>query len=98
MSDMPGYAAAQAAYDNMTPPDDGPYECPECGGSGHHETIDGSGLKCSACDGFGMISENGEPHDPHAKDRAEAEYADMKRDERLTSYRGGYDEEDEPQF
>lgn len=98
MSDLPGYAAAQAAYDNMTPPDDGPYECPECNGSGHMLAPgdpEGDHVKCSACDGFGHIDESGEPFDPHAKERAECEYADMQRDESLTTYRGGFDSEDD---
>lgn len=98
MSNMPGFDAAQAAYDNMSPPDDGPYECPDCTGSGHMLAPgdpEGDHVKCYACDGFGMIDESGWPFDPHAKERAEAEYADMKRDERLTTYRGGYDPEDD---
>jgi hypothetical protein len=101
VSTMRGFDAAQRAYDNMTPPDDGPYKCPECNGSGSVPIPgdpEGEIMKCAACDGFGLISENGEPFDLDAKDRSEADYADMKRDESLTTYRGGYDEDDEPHF
>jgi hypothetical protein len=94
MSEMRGYAAAQAAYDAMTPPDDGPYECPECNGRGDMPDPadeDADYVKCVACDGFGMIDENGEPFDPHKAERDACDYADMKRDEQLTTYRGGAD-------
>lgn len=103
MSNMPGFDAAQAAYDNMSPPEDGPYECPECNGSGSVPIPgdpEGEIMKCSACNGFGQIDESGEPFDPHAKERAECEYADMKRDERLDErlrapWAGGRDPEDD---
>lgn len=98
MSNMRGFDAAQRAYDAMTPPDDGPYECPECGGSGTHHTLSDVDVHCLDCNGFGWIDETGEPFDPHAKERAECEYADYLRqrakDDALATYRGGVDPEE----
>jgi DnaJ-class molecular chaperone len=60
-----GYAAAQRAYDNMTPPEDGPSECPECEGSGINKLVRGDrDDTCQCCGGTGMLDENGEPFDP----------------------------------
>jgi hypothetical protein len=80
---MRGFDAAQREYDNRTPPDDGPYECPDCNGNGHAPVPgypDGDNAKCSACSGYGLIDENGEPFDPHQAEREACEYADMQRD------------------
>jgi len=55
---------AQAAYDAMTPPDDGPSECPECDGCGRLSTFgegDGSDEDCETCGGSGYINEDGSP-------------------------------------
>lgn len=99
MSTMRGFDAAQREWENRTPPDDGPYECPDCYGKGErysrgiHPLGEEIIVPCPCCGGFGQIDENGEPHDPHAKERAECEYADMKRDDRLTIFRGGRDPE-----
>lgn len=84
MTEMRGYAAAQREYDNRTPPDDGPCECPDCKG-GYRYTTDTAEneheIKCESCDGFGYITSDGEPFDPHKKERDESDYADWKRDE-----------------
>jgi DnaJ-class molecular chaperone len=81
MNNSPGFDAAQRAYDNMAPPEDGPTECPTCNGRGEvpgaHEDDDST--ECADCKGFGMIDCNGEPFDPDAADRAADEYADWKR-------------------
>ena len=64
MTDMRRYAAAQAAYDNMSPPEGGLCECAECNGSGQVESasgIDGDLIDCQCCDGIGKVDENGEP-------------------------------------
>jgi len=76
MSDLPGYARAQREYDNRTPSDDGPSECPECSGSKFVDDLD-----CAACHGFGLIDESGEPFDPHAAEYAADEAADRARDD-----------------
>lgn len=69
MNNMRAFNAAQARYDAMSPPEDGPTECPECGGSGHHETIDGSGMECPDCDGTGWLTADGEPFDREQAER-----------------------------
>lgn len=83
MSDLPGYARAQAQYDAMTPPDDGPSECPECNGSGVSDLVIGDrDDTCQCCDGHGYIDENGEPFNPNAKAEAEEARAEYERDRR----------------
>jgi hypothetical protein len=86
MSDLRGYARAQAQYDAMTPPDDGPYECPDCNGRGSFVGIgdipeEGDYTECAECNGFGWIGENGEPFDKDAAERDADEAADMKRED-----------------
>jgi hypothetical protein len=104
MSNMRGFDAAQREYDNRTPPDDGPYECPECdgkryrgcgqcGGEGCPQCNGEGCIKCAACDGFGMINENGEPFDPHQAEREACDRADSLRDESLTDDRSWADSE-----
>lgn len=78
MSEMRGYAAAQRAYDNMAPPEDGPSECPECEGVGQYP---GEDEPCITCCGTGLIDEDGNPFDPNAAEEAAGEYADMKRED-----------------
>lgn len=87
MSDLPGYAAAQREYDNRTPPDDGPSECDNCNGFGHAPVPgdpEGDHAKCSICNGYGLIDERGDPFNPNQAEEDACDYADMKRDERLT--------------
>lgn len=94
MSDLPGYAAAQAEYDNRTPPDDGPSECPYCDGKGYEPAPDdyeGDTVTCSACKGFGLVDESGNPFDPHAAEVAACDRADFERDRRLTDKNDGED-------
>lgn len=64
MSNMRGFDAAQAVYDAMTPPDDGPSECPECDGSGSNPAAceDHEDDTCECCEGSGQVDENGEPY------------------------------------
>ncbi len=98
MTNMRGFDAAQREYDNRTPPDDGPSECDNCNGTGHAPVPgdpEGDHAKCSICKGFGLIDESGEPFDPHAAEYAACEYADMKRDERLTEPTWGIDPGDD---
>jgi DnaJ-class molecular chaperone len=55
---------AQWAYDNMSPPEGGPCDCPDCNGSGEVESasdIDGDLIECPFCGGSGKVDENGEP-------------------------------------
>lgn len=64
MSEMRGYAAAQRAYDNMSPPEDGPCECGECGGCGKvpdADDLDGDLIPCPWCEGTGRVDEDGNP-------------------------------------
>lgn len=80
------FNSAQAAYDNMTPPDDGPSECPECDGRGSFVGVggvpeEGDYTECTACNGFGWIDENGEPYDPDEAQRNADDAADLRRDE-----------------
>jgi hypothetical protein len=88
MNNLPGYAAAQREYDNRTPPDDGPCECPDCSGTGINASHDSCGheleLKCETCEGFGFLNADGDPHDPHKAEHDADDYADRKRDEALT--------------
>jgi DnaJ-class molecular chaperone len=69
MSNMRGYERAQAVYDAMTPPDDGPSECPDCDGSGYITTSDGQGNhddeECPTCKGFGLLDDSGQPVNPN---------------------------------
>ena len=79
MNDYPGYARAQRMYDAQTPPEDGPYECPDCNARGGDEAG-----TCRACDGLGWIDADGQPcKDPDslAEDRADA-MAESRRMER----------------
>lgn len=50
---------AQLAYDNACPPEDGPCECPECGGKG----VDADLADCPVCEGKGWLDADGEPFD-----------------------------------
>ena len=54
MTNMRGFAAAQRAYDNMTPPDDGPSQCADCDGSGY----DQEGEYCATCEGSGYVNDD----------------------------------------
>jgi hypothetical protein len=84
---MRGYERAQAVYDAMTPPDDGPQECPDCVRGWRCTTDDAENeheIKCETCNGFGWIDENGEPHDPDAAERDACDYYDRLKDEQLT--------------
>jgi hypothetical protein len=84
MSNMRGFDAAQRAYDNATPPADGPSECPDCSAG----MVDTSGFgdfdACETCNGSGYIEEDGSAHDPHQAQRDADDAADSARDERLT--------------
>jgi DnaJ-class molecular chaperone len=74
------FARAQAAYDAMTPPEDGPVECPECEGSGVNKLVIGDRCDhCECCGGTGWLDENGEPFDPAQAERDRDEYADYQR-------------------
>lgn len=85
MSDLPGYARAQAEWESRLPPDGGPVECPECSGTGVNvEVIGDRDDTCQCCDGHGLLTADGEPHDPHQAERDAEDYADIKRDEQLT--------------
>lgn len=91
MSNMRGFDAAQREYDNRTPPDDGPSECPDCKGGYRYTTDDAENeheIKCETCEGLGLIDENGQPFNPNAKAEAEYERGDYLRqrekDDRLT--------------
>lgn len=95
MNDMPGFAAAQRAWENMAPPEDGPSECPDCNGDGHAPVPgdpEGDHAKCSVCKGFGLIDDNGQPFNLNAKEEAEYERGDYLRqrekDEALTGGNG----------
>jgi hypothetical protein len=100
MNDLPGYAAAQREYENREP-ESGPSECATCQGKGAvDETLGGEHFsnpeaECPDCGGFGLLTADGEPFDPHKAENDAADYADMKRDERLTQDNGDapiYDE------
>lgn len=83
MNDLPGYAAAQREYDNRTPPDDGPCECPDCVGGYRYTTDEAENeheIKCETCNGFAMLLD-GAPYDQHKDERDADDYADFKRDE-----------------
>ena len=85
-NDLPGYARAQAEWEAMTPPKDGPCECPDCKGGYRYTTDDAENeheIKCETCNGFGMLLD-GEPFDQHAAEREACEADDRKRDESLT--------------
>jgi len=83
-ADLPGYAKAQREWEAMEPPDGGPCECPNCNGKGElpdPTDEDADYVQCETCEGFGLLSPDGEPFDPGAAERAAEEYADHKRDE-----------------
>jgi hypothetical protein len=87
MTDLPGYARAQAQWEAMEPPE-GPSECPDCNGYGHAPAPGdpfGDHDTCSVCKGYGLLTASGEPFDPHKAARDACDYADMQRDERLTN-------------
>ena len=77
MTNMRGFAAAQRAYDNMTPPDDGPSQCADCDGSGY----DQEGEYCATCEGSGYVNDDGSAYDPEAAEFEACEYYDRKKDE-----------------
>lgn len=52
---------AQSRYDNMAPPEDEPYPCFTCEGSGIKATEEDDCAKCPDCDGEGWIGVDGEP-------------------------------------
>lgn len=87
MSDLPGFAAAQRSWEAMLPPEGGPSECRDCDGKGFNQldADDDSDSACTFCAGHGLVTADGEPHDPHQAEREAEAYADMKRDERLTN-------------
>ena len=55
---------AQAAFDALTPPDDGPAECPECDGFRRTENsgpfVDS--VVCETCLGSGRLNDDGSPY------------------------------------
>ena len=78
------FKRAQAMCDAMTPPEDGPTECPECEGTGTNKLVIGDrDDTCECCGGSGYVDENGEPWDPKQAERDADEYADRLRDERM---------------
>lgn len=86
-TDLPGYARAQAEWENRLPPEDGPRECANCNGKGElpdPTDEDADYVQCEVCEGFGQVTADGEPHDSSAAEREESEYADAKRNERDT--------------
>jgi hypothetical protein len=102
-NDLPGYARAQREYDNRTPPDDGPSECPDCDGRGSFIGIgdvpeEGDYTECASCKGSGYLNDDGTPFNPNAAAEAAEERADYERDrlrdERMTNGRDPIDEYD----
>lgn len=86
MNNSPGFKRAQAEYDAMLPPEDGPSECPECEGSGVNKLVIGDrDDNCQCCGGTGWLDENGEPFDPNKAENDACDRADAQRDERLTN-------------
>lgn len=84
---------AQAAYDNMTPPDDGPSECPECMARGivpDPSDADADYIRCTTCEGACYLNDDGSPFNPNAAAEAaeaRAEYErDCRREERRAEY------------
>jgi hypothetical protein len=99
MSNMHGFDAAQRAWEAMTPPDDGPSECPDCMARGirpNPTDPDADYERCTTCEGECYLNEDGSPFNPNAKAEAEearAEYErDRLRDERMTNGRDPMDE------
>lgn len=83
-TDMSGYARAQREWEAREPDDGGPRECTACNGKGElpdPTDEDADYVQCEACEGFGLVTARGDPFDPGAAERAECEYADLKRDE-----------------
>lgn len=81
---MRGFDAAQRAYDNMLPPEDGPCECPICDGKGlvlMGGDPDGDYVKCNDCAGHGWLLD-GEPFDREKAECDAEDRADHKRDEK----------------
>ena len=56
-------SAAQATWDNASPPEGGPSDCPDCGGRGSCPAEDPNDEweECETCEGTGQVGEDGDP-------------------------------------
>lgn len=86
-ADLPGYAMAQREWEAREPDDGGPRECAACNGKGElpdPTDEDADYVQCEVCEGFGLVTANGDPFDPGRAEREAEEYADFKRNQRET--------------